>query len=99
LSALAALAQRLGLSDDEVLSIFRLDPLEALGGEHHHRPEIELLDAMTADAAELAGAGALASWVRSSAERPPPLELLRRREFPAFEDALERWLRDSGLLN
>ena len=53
---------------------------------------------MTADAAERAGAGALASWLRSTGDSPTPLELLERGEFTAFEDALERWLRDSGLL-
>jgi len=95
---LASLASRLGLSDEEVLAIFHVDALEAIGGDLAHRPEIELLDGLTADAAERAGRGALARWIRSLAEAPTPLELLERGEFTAFEDALERWLRDSGLL-
>lgn len=95
---LAALSERLGLSDEESLAIFKLDALAAIGADYGHRPEIDILDGMTADATERAGAGALASWVRSTVEAPTPLELLERGEFAAFEDALERWLRDSGLL-
>ena len=79
-----------------MLTIFQLDALAAIGGDYG--PEVDILDGMTADAAERAGAGALAAWVRSDAESPTPLELLRGRHFGAFEDALERWLRDSGVL-
>jgi hypothetical protein len=95
---LAELASRLGLSDDEALAIFQLDALAAIGGEYEHRPEIEILDSMTEEAAELVGAGPLTRWVRSSATTPTPLELLELRDFLAFEDALERWLRDSGVV-
>jgi hypothetical protein len=98
-SPLAELASRLGLSDDELLSIFELDPLAAIGGELEYRPEIEILDGLTAEAAELAGAGSLARWVRSSAESPTPIELLERGDWLAFEDALDRWLRDSGIVS
>ena len=86
------------MSAQETLSIFRIDALEAISGEVGHRPEIDILDGMTADAAERAGEEALGRWVRSGAQTPTPLELLERGEFTAFEDALERWLRDSGLL-
>ncbi|MGD0197019.1 MAG: hypothetical protein ABSC56_03795 [Solirubrobacteraceae bacterium] len=96
-SRLAALASRLGLSDEETLTIFKLDPLAAISGGYG--PEVDILDGMTAEAAELAGAGALVSWVRSTVESPTPLELLERGDFAAFEDALERWLRDSGVLS
>jgi hypothetical protein len=95
---LAALATRLGLSDDEALAIFQIDALAAIGGEYEHRPEIEILDSMTEEAAELVGAGPLTRWIRLSATRPTPLELLEQRDFLAFEDALERWLRDSGVV-
>jgi hypothetical protein len=95
---LAELALRLGLGDEESLAIFQLDALEAIGGDHEHRPEIDILDSMTAEAAELVGDGPLARWVRSSATAPTPLELLTRRDFVAFEDELERWLRDSGVI-
>ncbi|HUB75601.1 MAG TPA: hypothetical protein VL977_01030 [Solirubrobacteraceae bacterium] len=95
---LAALAARLGLSDDETLAIFGLEPLDAIGGRLDDRQEIALLDGMTADAAERAGERALAAWVRSSALSPRPIELLELRDWLAFEDALESWLRDSGLV-
>jgi hypothetical protein len=95
---LAELALRLGLSDDEALEIFQVDALTAIGGDLDHRPEIDILDAMTQEAAELVGDGPLARWVRSSATAPTGLELLERRDFVAFEDALERWLRDSGVI-
>ena len=98
-SPLAALASRLGLSDDELLAIFELDPLAAIGGELAYRPEIEILDGLTAEAAELAGEGSLARWVRSSAESPTPIALLERGDWLAFEDALDRWLRDSGIVS
>jgi hypothetical protein len=95
---LATLATRLGLSDDEALAIFQIDALAAIGGEYEHRPEIEVLDSMTEEAAELVGAGPLTRWVRSCATTPTPLELLEQRDFLAFEDALDRWLRDSGVV-
>ncbi len=97
-SRLSELALRLGLTDDEALTIFQLDALEALSGDHAHRPEIDILDSMTAEAAELVGDGPLARWVRSTTASPNPLELLGRGDFIAFEDALERWLRDSGVI-
>jgi len=93
---LAALAARLDLSEDEVLTIFQIDALAAIGSDYGH--EVDVLDGMTAEAAERAGQKALAAWVRSAVESPSPLELLRARDFMAFEDALERWLRDSGVL-
>ena len=95
---LASLATRLGLSDDEALAIFEIDALAAIGGEYEHLPEIEILDSMTEEAAELVGAGGLTRWIRSSATTPTPLELLEHRDFLAFEDALEAWLRDSGVV-
>jgi cytosine/adenosine deaminase-related metal-dependent hydrolase len=98
-SRLAAIGARLCLSDAELLAIFGLDALSAIGGDYGHRPEVNVLDGMTADAAQRAGEGAIASWVRSSVERPTPLELLEQGRFADFEDALERWLRDSGLLD
>jgi hypothetical protein len=96
---LASLATRLGLSDDEVLAIFQIDALAAIGGETEHLQEIEILDSMTEEAAELVGEGSLSRWVRSSATTPMPLELLEHRDFVAFEDALETWLRDSGVVS
>ena len=37
---LSDLVQRLALSDEEALAIFSLAPLEAIGGDVGHRPEV-----------------------------------------------------------
>jgi hypothetical protein len=95
--ALEELVARLGLSDDEALAIFRLEALEAISGEHLHRPEVEILDALTREADERVGALALGRWLRGTTSIPTPLELLERGEWGAFEQALADWLRDSGV--
>ncbi len=97
-SRLASIAARLDLTDDAVLAIFQLDALKAIGGDREHLPELEVLDGLTAQAAQLAGERPLARWVHSTDTQPTPLSLLERRDFLAFEDALDRWLRDSGVL-
>jgi hypothetical protein len=94
---LGQLVVRLGLSDDEALAIFRLDPLEAITGEHLHRPEIEILDALTAEADVLVGSAALRRWIRGNTSTPTPVERLERGDFAGFEAALADWLRDSGV--
>jgi len=88
--ALGGLVDRLGLSDEEVLAIFELDALGAIAGDVEHRPEVEILAALCAEADERLGPGALARWLRSG--RPPsrPLDLLLGGDFGAFEDALTR---------
>jgi hypothetical protein len=55
---LSGLVARLGLSDDEALAIFELDALGAIAGEVSHRPEVAILDVLTADAAQRLGDGA-----------------------------------------
>lgn len=87
MSATAArlLQQRLGLSDDELLAVLDVDPLTLLAGDDlSHRPELALLLALTEDH----DAGLLRPWLRIAGRRGRPLELLTRREFAAFEDAL-----------
>ncbi len=87
---LSGLAQRLGLSDEEALAIFELDALGAIAGEVAHRPEIVILDVLTAEADELLGEGALARWVRAGRPAARPIDLLLAGDFGAFEDALAR---------
>jgi hypothetical protein len=87
---LSDLTRRLGLSDDEALAIFSLAALEAISGEFAHRPEIGILDAITAEAEEALGAGALPRWLRAGVPGDRPLDLLTARDFGAFEDALAR---------
>jgi hypothetical protein len=93
---LSGLVARLGLSDDEVLAIFELDALGAIAGDVAHRPEIVILDVLTADADERLGEGGLARWLRAG--RPParPIDLLLAGRFGAFEDALARRVEEVG---
>ena len=80
--------ERLGLSDDELMAMLDTDPLSVIADDLAHRPEIGTLLDLTAEAEERAGAEVLRRWLRAG--RPPPLELLLRRDFGAFEDALAR---------
>ena len=82
--------ERLALTDEETLAIFELDALAAIAGEVEHRPEVEILDALTAEAAEALGEGALPRWLRAGAPGSRPLDLLLAGDFAAFEDALAR---------
>ena len=93
---LSGLVARLALSDEEALAIFGLDALGAIAGEVAHRPEIEILDVLTAEAAELLTDGVLARWVRSG--RPParPIDMLLAGDFGVFEDALARRVEEVG---
>ncbi|MEA2194529.1 MAG: hypothetical protein QOG42_963 [Solirubrobacteraceae bacterium] len=87
-SPAAALIERLGLSDDELCEILAVDPLSVLAGDLDHRPELAILLALTADAAEQVGAGTLRRWLRRRGPGGVPIEHLTRRDFAAFEDAL-----------
>jgi hypothetical protein len=91
---LDGLVERLSLSDEETLAIFELDALGAIAGDVAHRPEVEILDVITIEAAERLGAGALARWVRSGQPATRPLDLLLAGDFAAFEDALGRRIDD-----
>ena len=78
--------QRLGLSDEELMTMLDTDPLSVITDELSHRPEIGILLDLTAEAEERAGAEVLRRWLRAG--RPAPVELLTARDFGAFEDAL-----------
>jgi hypothetical protein len=62
--------------------------LELLSGELDHRPELPILLDLLADAEERAGAAVLRRWVRAKGPHGRPVDLLTRRDFGAFEDAL-----------
>jgi hypothetical protein len=87
---LSGLAARLRLSDEETLAIFDLDALGAIAGEVDHRPEVEILDALTAEAADRLGGAVFVRWLRAGAPGARPLDLLLGGDFGAFEDALAR---------
>ena len=96
-TAAQLLAERLGLDDEELLEVLGAEPLEVLGGELEHKPQLALLLALTEEPAERVGLPALQRWLRTSGPAGRPIELLRRREFARFEDALEA-LADRGLV-
>jgi hypothetical protein len=60
------------------------DPLTVIAGDLDHKPELPLLLALTEDH----DAGLLRRWLRSAGPAGRPLDLLLRRDFAAFEDAL-----------
>ena len=85
----ADLMERLGLSDDELCEVLAVDPLAVMTGELAHRPELQILLDLTAEAAEQVGPGVLRSWLRRRGPGGIPFEHLRARDFAAFEDDLE----------
>jgi hypothetical protein len=80
--------ERLGLSDDELCEVLAVDPIAVITDELDHRPELQILLALTADAAERVGATTLRSWLRRSGPNGVPFEHLSARDFQAFEDDL-----------
>ena len=84
----ARLAGLLGLDDDELVRVLDADPLSIVSGDLEHRPELGILLDLLADAEERAGEAVLRRWVRAPGPAGRPLELLLKRDFAAFEDAL-----------
>jgi hypothetical protein len=64
------------------------DPLEVVGGELDHKPELPILLDLLEEAEERAGAAVMRRWVRASGPDGRPIDLLLTREFAAFENAL-----------
>jgi hypothetical protein len=85
-TAAVRLMERLGLSDEELMAMLDADPLSVITDELDHRPEIGILLALTEEAEERAGGEVLRRWLRAGSQ--PPVDLLLRRDFAAFEDAL-----------
>ncbi|MGH2899208.1 MAG: hypothetical protein ACRDMZ_11085 [Solirubrobacteraceae bacterium] len=81
--------ERLGLCDDELCAVLAVDPLQVISNELDHRPEIAILLALTAEAAERVGGPTLRSWLRRSGPNGVPFQHLAARDFGAFEDALQ----------
>ena len=78
----------LGLTDDELLQVLDENPIAVITGELDHKPELPILLDLLADAEARAGAGLLKRWVRSAGPAGRPIDLLTRRDFAAFEDAV-----------
>jgi hypothetical protein len=83
------LMQRLGLSDDELCEVLAADPIAVLTGELAHRPELQILLDLTAEAAQQVGDGVMRRWLRRRGPNGVPVEHLRSRDFAAFEDDLD----------
>jgi hypothetical protein len=79
-TAARVLQERLGLTDDELLTILDADPLSLIGDELGHRPELPILLALT----EGHEPSLLQLWVRNG-----PIDLLLARDFAGFEDAVD----------
>jgi hypothetical protein len=92
------LMQRLGLSDDELCELLAVDPIAVITGELDHRPELAILLDLTADAAEQVGDATLRHWVRRRGPQGVPLEHLAKRDFAAFEDAIDALARRGFVL-
>jgi hypothetical protein len=73
------------------------DPLELIGGDLDHKPQLPILLTLTEDAAERAGEGVLRRWVRVAGRHGRPIDLLTAQDYGAFEDALED-LRERGFV-
>jgi len=82
------LMDALGLDEDELCATLGTDPLALLSGEPDESPEVAILLDLLADARERGGEALLRRWVRAPGPAGRPLEMLTRRDFPAFEDAL-----------
>jgi hypothetical protein len=80
--------ERLGLSDDELCAVLAVDPLAVITNELDHRPELAILLALTAEAADRVGERILRSWLRRSGPNGTPFAHLSARDFAAFEDDL-----------
>ena len=89
MSAARDLQERLGLTDDELLQALDANPLELIGDELDHRPELPILLDLLADAEERAGAAVLRRWVRATGRLGRPVDLLTDRDFAGFEEAVE----------
>lgn len=77
----AVLQERLGLTDEELLTILDVGPLTLIAGDDlPHRPELPLLLSLT----EGHEPSLLRIWVRNG-----PIEHLLLRDFGAFEDDLD----------
>jgi hypothetical protein len=88
-TAAALLQDRLGLDDEELLAVLDADPLAVVAGELDHRPELPILLALTAEAAERIGPTVLQRWVRVHGPSGRPVDHLLARDFAAFEDDLD----------
>jgi hypothetical protein len=80
----AELQDRLGLSDEELLQVLDADPLEVVSGDLDHKPELPILLDLIAEHEDTS----LRRWLRTGGPAGRPIDLLLRRDFAGFENAL-----------
>jgi hypothetical protein len=78
----------LGLSEDELCRVLDSDPLTLVSGQLKHRAELPILLELVDEASERAGPEVLKRWVRAGRSGSRPIDVLLRRDFAAFEDAI-----------
>jgi hypothetical protein len=83
------LMELLGLSEDELCRTLGVDPLTLLSGQLDHRSELPILLDLLGEASERAGPTVLRRWVRAAGPAGRPIDALLRRDFGAFETALD----------
>ena len=86
--AAGRLQDLLGLDDHELLDVLGTDAIGVLSGEADVLPEVPVLLALVDEAHERVGGPVLRRWLRATGPAGRPLDLLLRRDFAAFEDAL-----------
>jgi hypothetical protein len=72
-------------------------PLEVVGGDLDHKPELPILLDLLREAEGRAGPAVLRRWVRATGPSGRPIDLLLTREFAGFENALDE-LRERGFV-
>ncbi len=87
-AAAARVMELLGLSEDELCRMLDADALTLLSGQLEHRAELPILLALIEDASDRAGGAVIRRWARSGRHGTKPIDLLMRRDFAGFEDAI-----------
>ena len=85
----ARLMDLLGLSEDELCQTLAVDPLTLLSGQLDHSTELPILLDLLGDASEHAALAVLRRWVRAPGPAGRPIDALLRRDFVAFEHAVD----------
>ena len=83
------LLELLGLTEDELGRVLDVDPLTLLSGQLEHRGELPVLLGLLDEAAERAGPAVLRRWLRATGPTGRPIDALLKRDFVAFESALD----------
>jgi hypothetical protein len=93
----ARVMELLGLNEDELCRMLDVDPLTLVSGQLEHRSELPILLDLLDDVSDKAGPAILKRWLRAPGPIGRPIDVLMRRDFGAFEDALGE-LADRGFV-